>query len=216
MTAAAHAPPAAGRRFAILPAAGRSRRMGRPKLLLPVGGVPLLNRVLDAWLDAGLTGVVVVVHPEDEPLARLVERSAAELVVPAIPPPDMKASLAHGVQYLAKRFSPGAGDVWLTAPADMPRLTAAVIRRVLAAWRPGESRVLVPVCRGRRGHPIVLPWRLAAEVPRLAADEGLNALVARHGVYEVPLDNDAILSDLDTPDDYRALGEQDLAGENEP
>ena len=62
---------------------------------------------------------------------------------------------------------------------------------------------------GRRGHPVLFPWPLAAEVDRLAGNEGLNTIVARHSVIEVEVGGAAPgatpFADLDTPEDYQRL-----------
>jgi CTP:molybdopterin cytidylyltransferase MocA len=52
---------------------------------------------------------------------------------------------------------------------------------------------------------VLFPWPLAAEVAQLGVDEGLNAIVARHGVAYVEAASDAISQDFDTPEDYDRL-----------
>ena len=93
----------------------------------------------------------------------------------------------------------------------MPTLTTAVIDLLIDAYQAngdaeGSDRTIwAPVSGGRRGHPVLLPWALACEVDKLAADEGLNTLVARFPVEQVEVDGGAILDDLDTPEDYDRL-----------
>jgi molybdenum cofactor cytidylyltransferase len=68
-----------------------------------------------------------------------------------------------------------------------------------------ESVIWAPAASGRRGHPVLFPWPLAAELDRLAANEGLNALLARHRVHTVEAEARTVLEDLDTPADYERL-----------
>lgn len=195
-----------GRGFAILPAAGRSARMGTPKLLLPFDGEPLIARVLSVWRASHVDRIVLVVHPQDARLAELGRAQGADVVVPESPPPDMKASVQHALQYLQSRWNPAGRDAWLVAPADMPQLNSAAIDAVLSAYQQSETSIVVPCHGGRRGHPVAFPWSLAPEVSRLGAHQGLNVLVARHPVREIDVPDSGILVDFDTPDDYRRLG----------
>lgn len=191
--------------FAIIPAAGISTRMGSPKLLLPWEGKTIIEHVIRAWLASRVTRVVVVVRPDDEELATAVRQFDVDVVIPNEPPPEMKDSVRHALVHIERRYSPEPSDSWLLAPADMPRISSVVIDRLLKEQRPNSSEILVPEVAGKRGHPVLFPWSLAAEATRLPEREGLNSLVARHAARLVPCDEDAILEDLDTPEDYRRL-----------
>ena len=78
------------------------------------------------------------------------------------PPPDMKASILCGLEFLRQHYAPGESDAWLVAPADMPRLPSSAIDRLVEACHEGQDEILVPCPRGRRGHPNLLPGRAAA------------------------------------------------------
>jgi molybdenum cofactor cytidylyltransferase len=182
--------------------------MGRPKLLLPWQSRPLVEAVVGAWRSSHAAGVVLVVHPDDSEIARLGRQAGAEVVVPSDPPADMKASVALGLERIAERWSPDPQDAWLVAPSDMPLLTRQAIDAVIAARPLGDDpRIVIPCYRGRHGHPVAIPWRLAPELAKLGAAEGLNALVARFPTLEFELPLEGILVDIDTPDDYRRLSE---------
>src|SRR6186713_119297 len=120
------------RAFAIVPAAGQSVRMGRPKLLLDVAGQPLVRHVLDAWRAGGVEKIVVVMRRDDAALAEVVRAAGANVVQPAVDPPDMKTSIRHGLAFVGEQFQPQASDMWLVAPADMPGLSPAIIRHLIA------------------------------------------------------------------------------------
>jgi molybdenum cofactor cytidylyltransferase len=192
--------------FAVVPAAGMSRRMGTHKLLLPLEGQTVIERVLAAWLASRVEHVVLVVRPDDREVREIGERLGAELVVPADAPAEMKDSVALALSHVAKMHQPTGADAWLLAPADMPRLEARVINRLLAAYRPDDPATLVPISGGRRGHPILLPWSRAGEVHALPTGCGINSLVQAGQIVEVPVDDAGIHDDLDTPEDYRRLG----------
>ena len=190
---------------AVVPAAGRGQRMGRPKLLLPIEGQPLIVRVVTALRHGGADRVVVVAPPEasDEgPAVALAARSAgAEVVAPPERPAEMRDSIEIGLATAAKPITPG---YLLIAPGDAPGITPGVVALVLNASALRPENIIVPSCGGRRGHPLVLPWKFAAEIPSLPAGQGVNALVARYRkqLFELALDDTRITEDLDSPEDY--------------
>ena len=196
--------------FAIVPAAGRSRRMGQPKLLLPWGSSTVIEHVLAAWRASRVDHLIVVVDPSDRRLAELCKARGAQVVVPAEPPGEMKDSVRLGLEG-AESHRPQSDDAWLVAPADMPGLNAQIIDRLIGAHAaslgPGEGGPCIRAPRHgtKRGHPVLFPWPLAAEVAHLGADEGLNALVARHDAQWLETAADASSEDFDTPEDYDRL-----------
>jgi molybdenum cofactor cytidylyltransferase len=176
--------------------------MGVPKLLLPWCGKAIIEHVVDAWRASGVDEVIVVVRTDDAELANLIVQRGASLVMADPPPPDMKASVLAGLNWLAASETPRSADVWLTAPADLPTLSSEVIQRLLAAHDVSAPRVLVAGHHGRRGHPVLFPWRSAAEVAKLDSDEGLNRLLERSNAVVIECGEDALCADIDTPDDY--------------
>lgn len=197
------------RSFGIIPAAGRSARMGQPKLLLPWKAGEetrtVLDHVLAAWCSSQVTDAMVVLHPEDRELAEICRRTRATAVIASSPPPDMKTSIQHALNFVESNLAPANEDVFLVAPADMPLLTASVIDLVLSAHNPQHPKIIVPRVHDRRGHPVLFPWTVAVEVKRLPFDVGLNQLLKTAAVSELEIQQPAILADLDTPEDYRRL-----------
>lgn len=201
------------RHFAVVPAAGHSTRMKEPKLVLPVDGQPLILHTLAAWQRSSVDRIVVIVRPDDGELSAVIRgvSPAVELVVPAIPPADMKVSLQLALSHIEQHFAPAPDDAFLVAPADMPRLSAAIIDRLIAQHTADRSnKILVPAIDGRRGHPVLIPWIFSHEVHNLGPGEGLNAVVQRHGPRLVPCEdlaaaNEYPFADLDTPEDYRKM-----------
>ena len=196
--------------FAIIPAAGNSIRMGAPKLLLPVSGGTMIERTLAAWKGSKVDRIVVVVRPDDHELENLCRSHGADVVVPPVAPPEMKDSVQFGLKYIETNFAPTADDAWLLAPADMPNLSHRVINALISASTQCRNAILVPTLDGKRGHPVLFPWTLAAEVFSLSASEGLNVLRQRHKHKEIPCDaieptGATTFSDVDTPQDYQRL-----------
>ncbi len=196
--------------FAVIPAAGRSQRMGQPKLLLPWGQTTLIEHVLGVWRSSRVTRTVIVVHPDDQRLAELSRQCGALVVQAETPPSEMKVSVRLGLERIEREFHPHSNDAWLLSPADMPGIAPLTIDRLIGAYQAGldrtePARIWAPRWSGRRGHPVLFAWPLAAEVEQLAADEGINALVARHPVAYLEDESESVIEDLDTPEDYQRL-----------
>ncbi|MBX6315020.1 MAG: nucleotidyltransferase family protein [Isosphaeraceae bacterium] len=191
---------------AVVPAAGTSERMGRPKLILPLAGGTVLGRVLAALRGGGADPIVVVVPPLGAPGADLLiaeaDRQGATAVIPPAQPPDMRASIQLGLDRLAAGPPP---DGLLLTPGDSPGLSAERVAQVIGRFREEPSRIIIAAHGGRRGHPLVLPWDLTAAIRALPPEVGVNALLADHPDRITLLEGDdpGVLSDLDTPEDYR-------------
>jgi len=198
------------RLLAIIPAAGRSRRMGQPKLLLDIAGQTVISRVLSALRQAGVPRTLVVVRSDDEDLIRKVRESGGEVVIPAAVPDEMRQSVEFALQHARNgEAEHGMYTGWMLVPADHPTLHPDVIQRLISAWSDRPHLIAVPVHAGRRGHPTLFPWSLVEEVFSLPADQGLNCLLRMkpENVLEVDVPDSRVLDDLDTPEDLLRLRE---------
>ena len=193
------------RTFGLVPAAGKSQRMGRPKLALPCGDATVLDCVVAAVRAAGVEHVLVVVAPDADDLERLAVAAGARVLKLTVETPDMRATCQHGLAWLEEHFHPAEEDGWLLLPADHPTVRPGVVRALLEA-APGHS-IVVPVFQGRRGHPTWLRWSHVNGIRALAPDIGLNSFIRAHVKETLELDwpSDEVLRDLDTPEDYERL-----------
>jgi molybdenum cofactor cytidylyltransferase len=189
---------------AVIPAAGRSARMGQPKLLLTFHGQTLIERVVNAVRAGGVDRVLVVAPPCDAPegpgIARNAQRAGARVIVPDAQPAEMRASVELALEALSRDHPP---DSVLLTPGDNPGLSSHLVSRVVEAAARLPGSIVVPCCDGSRGHPVVLPWSVALELRSLPPGTGVNALVARrpHAVVELPVPHPEIALDLNTPQD---------------
>lgn len=202
----------AERIYAIIPAAGKSTRMGRPKLSLPLGNRTVLECVIDAIREGGVRDVLVVLAPHSRELRPSAERAGAAVLLLDEETLDMRTTVERGLVWLTDHCHPDPNDAWLLAPADHPTLDSAVVRRLLAARaeRPDRS-LLVPTHAGKRGHPTLIEWQHVQAIRDLPQGLGLNAFLRARSAetFEVPVDTATILSDLDTPADYERLNRSD-------
>ncbi|NOX53678.1 MAG: NTP transferase domain-containing protein [Planctomycetes bacterium] len=181
--------------------------MGRPKLLLPAGGRPVIARLIRALKQPQVQAVVVVLRTEAERLRRLVQQCGAIVVTPASPPLSMRHSVQAALDEIHHRYAPAPEDGWLLSPADHSGIEPQTVRKLLHRWQRSNCDVLVPTWRGRRGHPSLFRWTLAERVPAIPADCGLNWLIRTVAtrIEEVPVSDPWVVQDLDTPAEYERL-----------
>ena len=193
--------------FAVVPAAGRSRRMGRPKLMLPLGTKTVIACLIDVLNRPEISETFIVVRPDDVELRAEVEANAATVIQPTSPPPDMRDSVEIAVSEIRRRYTPSPDDGWLLVPADHPTLDPNVLDELQQRWNQDDCQILVPAFNERRGHPTLFRWRFADEIAAIPPDRGLNWLLQQHAddVTELSVDRPSVITDLDTPHDYERL-----------
>lgn len=189
-------------------AAGASRRMGTAnKLLLDVGGRPLVAWPVEAMEAAGIDPLVIVTGPSDARVRAALADRNRRFVHNADADRGMGSSIAVGVAALADEV-----DVLLICLGDLPRLRPSHVRAVLGAVRTEpEVTVVVPTHDGRRGHPVAFRAQHFAALRALEGDFGARGIVHGAGTRarELVLESPAILRDVDTP---AALAELDDGG----
>jgi molybdenum cofactor cytidylyltransferase len=194
-------PPAAAPHVAALVlAAGQSSRMGGvSKLFAEVDGVPMLARAVNAALASVASSVTVVLGHEAEKAEALLAGRRVNIVRNPDYAQGMSTSLRAGLGALP----PGAEAV-VVLLADMPRVNATHVDRLIAAFDPGNPSIVVPMQGGRRGNPILWPREFFAEMQAVSGDQGARELLVANAarIVSVNLD-DAIHADIDTPDDLR-------------
>lgn len=119
----------------------------------------------------------------------------------------MKASVRKLIESLSAHHRPAPGDGWLLIPADHPIVEEPVLMRLLEQWDAHPDAIVVPVHQGRRGHPVILPWRLTDELSTIPADQGLNWLIRRAAcpTIEVDCPEPSVLWDVDTPEEFQRI-----------
>ena len=193
---------------AVLPAAGSSRRMGRPKLLLPFRGTSLVGAVAEALRQAGADPIVLVASAERKDLLDWARETGLTAAVNPDPGRGMLSSIREGIAALGGAAALArAGEVLLVCPADLPALRAATVGELLRRQAEAEAPLAVPVFRGKRGHPLAIAPALIPEIETLDLEVGLRQLLDRHAaeVLEVQVGDEGAVEDVDTPEDYARL-----------
>jgi molybdenum cofactor cytidylyltransferase len=194
--------------FALIPGAGKSERMGRPKLSLPLGGSTVLQVVIETVRRAGVEHVLVIVGPHVPELAPLAQAAGSQVLLLPHETPDMRATIKQGLNWIEEQFHPRPDDAWLLIPADHPTLDENVVRQLFQARREhAECSIFVPTFQGKRGHPTLIGWQYASAISLMPPGSGLNAYLRQQTseIFELAVASRNVLIDLDTPEDYQRL-----------
>jgi molybdenum cofactor cytidylyltransferase len=174
----------------VILAAGVARRMGQQKLLLPVDGEPLIQRVLAAaapWHVVVVTGEDVAVTLGATPFC-IVRNDAPE------------RGMAHSLR-LGNAVVPDNEPIAVLV-ADLPDVTTASIERVINAYDDSVD-VVVPSCEGIFAHPVIFGPRARAMIADLDDGDTIHRLRddarLRRRIVET---HHSALRDIDTPHDY--------------
>ncbi len=187
----------------LLLAAGSSRRMGKAnKLLTDVDGRAMVNRVAEQITASKAEGLLVVTGHEKDQVEAALKDHATAFVHNSDYADGLSTSLKSGLRALPDAME-GDWDGVIVCLGDMPLVLADHIDQLIRAFDPVEGRsICVPVHGRKRGNPVVWSKQFIAEILAVTGDIGARHLLEEHAdqVIEVPIDQDGVLFDVDTPD----------------
>ena len=195
---------------AIVLAAGLSSRMGVQKLLLPFGGKKVIGHIVDQLLASTVGEVHVVVGHQ-------AERISAELsgrAVSIVNNPDYKSGMLSSVR-CGLQSLPEKCRAVMVVLGDQPSITTGLINQMLQSFAMTDKTILVPLYKGKRGHPILFSSIYRDEIITQYGDVGLRGLLHGHSndIFELAVSTASVLCDMDCPEDYRReldLNEQNM------
>jgi len=179
--------------------AGGSRRLGRPKQLLPYGERTLLEHTLDTARQCGFDQIVVPIGGAADEVRQRVDLSGTDVVVNYDYGEGCSSSIAAALETVDARCR-----VLVLMLGDQPGVTPATVRALLD----GRGDAPLVVCRydDGRGHPLAFDRRIFSQLADLHGDKGVWRLLDERAeeVVEVRIAGNVPL-DVDTPDDYQAV-----------
>ena len=184
---------------AVIVAAGMSSRMGDFKPMLNIGSISIAQRIVATLHQAGVNKIVMITGHNAVQLERhLANRGLIFLRNEAYQSTQMFDSAKIGLRYLQDKC-----ERILFTPVDIPLFTAQTVGSLLDS----DAPLACPVCRGERGHPLLIASALLERILSDRGEGGLQGAISRCGtpMTEIPVDDPGILHDADTPADYQAL-----------
>lgn len=186
---------------AIILAAGQSKRMGQPKMLLPWGKFTVIEQVVTTFLNAGIEDIFVVTGGAHEQVESALQPYPVQRIHNSeYSSGEMLSSLQCGLRELPER-----AQATLIGLGDQPQIQPDSIRLLYDVYTKGQSRVIVPSFKMKRGHPWVVTRPLWGEILALKPPQTLRDFLNHHAseIQYVNVDTSTVLADLDTPDDYK-------------
>lgn len=185
---------------AILLAAGESKRMGTNKLSLPWRRKTVLEHCLRVLLSSEVGEVWVVLNRQTWELGKRLRMPRVKLVRNPRSQEGMSTSIRKGIQAMGQK-----SRAVLIALGDHPLLKANTVNALIRTYVEKKGTIIVPVFRGKRGHPVLFDRRYMKELLKLKKDVGARTLLERHReeVYEVHSKSEGVVVDIDTWEEYR-------------
>ncbi|MFP6598038.1 MAG: nucleotidyltransferase family protein [Candidatus Hydrogenedentota bacterium] len=185
---------------AVVLAAGNSTRMGEQKVLLSFNGVTVIEHIVARLAASTVSETIVVVGRDAESIRSALINAPVTIVDNPDYEQGMLSSVRSGLAAVKDRF-----DASLICLGDQPAIQTSAINAVVRAGSLDGSRIIVPVYRDRRGHPLYIPSTYWPKVTESYDGTGLRGLLDEFSddVQHLSLDESWILDDMDYPVDYQ-------------
>jgi molybdenum cofactor cytidylyltransferase len=186
--------------YAVVLAAGPSRRFGSVKQLVRVAGRPLLHTAVTRASEVTGNALIVVLGSAAAELAPLLKHSPGSVIVNH----EWREGLASSIRVGVARLPPTCTGVMLML-ADQAAVTADDLKRLAGTWRKQPQCIAAALYAGTVGAPAIFPRTMFRGLAELRGDAGARALLRRNAdrIARVPMPSAAL--DLDTPEDLLAL-----------
>jgi molybdenum cofactor cytidylyltransferase len=186
--------------WAMILAAGESRRMGKAKLLLPFKGKTIIETIIKNVIRSKADKILVVLGSDKEKIERKIKSFPLEFAFN----PDYRSGMLSSIQRGFKALPEDAQAV-LIILGDQPSVSSQVINKIIAAYKKTSKGIVLPVYKKERGHPVLIDIKYRQEVAKLSPKIGLRKLVYNRpdDIFEVKVETSSVLRDIDDAEDYR-------------
>lgn len=186
-------------------AAGESRRMGRPKALVPFEGLTFVEHLLQATNHPRVGIVRVVLGANAESIQAELKLDQETVVVNQDWQQGQLSSIQSAIRSLPADETAGL----LLCPVDHPLISSQLVSRLIAEFDSDRKLIVVPTHQGRRGHPVIFHASLYAELLDASPNVGARQVVWAHpdAIAEIETDESGVILNLNDPETMRkALG----------
>ncbi len=176
--------------------------MGTPKALLPIGADTFVDRLAGIFHSVVDPVIVVLGHDWELVSQRMRSHSPVTLAINPEPERGMLSSFQCGLREL-----PPVTEAVIFTPVDYPNCRSATVARLADEFRAHSCDVVIPICQGVKGHPVCISRRVVGLLLGLPGTSDARDVIRQHRstTVFVEVDDPGITTDIDTPEDYRAL-----------
>jgi len=184
---------------AILLAAGESKRMGKPKQLMPLGKSTVLEQAIDNLLNSKVSKVIVVLGYRAEEMIKVVAIKPVKIAINRAYQQGMSTSIVTGLNQVGDE-----AQAVMLALADQPLIDSKTINRLIDEFFNHDKGIAIPAYQGRMGHPIIFSIKYKGELLKLKGDIGGRQIIKEHpdDVLEVAVTSKSINIDINSLSDY--------------
>jgi molybdenum cofactor cytidylyltransferase len=188
-----------GELWSIILAAGESKRMGFPKMLLSFNGKPMLENVIEVITGTSINETLVVLGADKAELLEVVGRLPVKHCFNDNYNEGMLSSVKCGFSNLPYEY-----DAVMVFQGDQPLISPNTVNMIIQAYRSSGKGIVVPVFKKKRGHPLLIDKKYRDEIEKLDNRKGLRSLanLFPDDVLEVETNDPGIMRDFDTYSDY--------------
>lgn len=190
---------------AVVLSAGESSRMGSPKALLPISGVPFIEEIVRALKGTKIDRIIVVLGHHAEEIRKRIAHLPVTFVVNRDYAKGQLSSLIVAIRSLAAEKTTEKVDGVLVHLVDHPFISPALVDHMIDRFYETKKLIVIPRCGGRRGHPVIFSSRLFPELLSAPLEKGAKVVVHAHRdeTLEIETDFAGVTIDIDTPEEYR-------------
>ncbi len=186
--------------WAMILAAGESKRMGKPKLLLPFGEKTMIETIVSTVVSSKVEQTLVILGSDREKTEEKIKNYPIKIVYNR----DFRSGMLSSVQCGFKSL-PEETRAVLVVLGDQPKISTTVINKLIDAYKSSGKGIVLPAYKKERGHPVLIDVKYGEEVENLSPEVGLRGTVYNHpeDILEVEVETLSIFQDIDSESDYK-------------
>ena len=186
--------------WAMILAAGESKRMGKPKLLLPFGEKTIIETIVETIVSSKVEQTLVILGSDREKIEEKIKNYPVKIVYNR----DFRSGMLSSIQCGFKSL-PEETRAVLVVLGDQPTISTTVINKLIDAYRSSGKGIVLPAYKKERGHPVIIDVKYGKEVENLSPEVGLRGTVYNHpeDILEVDMETSSIFQDIDSESDYK-------------
>ena len=185
----------------IILSAGESKRMGEPKALLKIGKTIFVNHIIEVLCGANIKEIVTVLGHNYKQILENINRDNTEIVINYNYKEGQLSSLISGLEFFQEKDVEGV----IVCLVDHPLLSENLVKSMVDAFKMSGKKIVVPVYRGKRGHPVIFSRSIFEQIRNASPEVGAREVLwkNKNDVFELETDDESVLIGINTPEDYK-------------